>query len=83
MVPVGWLIVLLTTPKEKLTQALAYIPWPGLSALVISPPLGGLASGGTVYAMKILGSESGRWRLPMASRPRQRPELPDASLAFQ
>ena len=41
MVPVGRLIVLRTAPKEKLTQALAYITWPGLSALVIGPPLGG------------------------------------------
>src|ERR1017187_896091 len=41
MVPVGRLIVLRTTPKEKLTQALAYITWPALSALVIGPPLGG------------------------------------------
>src|SRR3984885_728245 len=39
MVPVGRLIVLRTTPKEKLTQALAYITWPALSALVIGPPL--------------------------------------------
>jgi len=41
MVPVGRLIVLRTAPKEKLTQALAYITWPALSALVIGPPLGG------------------------------------------
>jgi EmrB/QacA subfamily drug resistance transporter len=41
MVPVGRLIVLRTTPKEKLTQALALITWPALSALVIGPPLGG------------------------------------------
>jgi EmrB/QacA subfamily drug resistance transporter len=47
MVPVGRLIVLRTAPKEKLTQALAYITWPGLSALVIGPPLGGFI---TTYA---------------------------------
>ena len=41
MVPVGRLIVLRTAPKDKLTQAIAYITWPGLSALVIGPPLGG------------------------------------------
>src|ERR1039457_5731044 len=41
MVPVGRLIVLRTAPIEKLTQALAYITWPALSALVIGPPLGG------------------------------------------
>ena len=47
MVPVGRLIVLRTTPKEKLTQAIAYITWPALSALVIGPPLGGFI---TTYA---------------------------------
>ncbi len=47
MVPVGRLIVLRTTPKEKLTQAIAYISWPGLTALVIGPPLGGFI---TTYA---------------------------------
>jgi EmrB/QacA subfamily drug resistance transporter len=47
MVPVGRLIVLRTAPKEKLTQVLAYITWPGLSALVIGPPLGGFI---TTYA---------------------------------
>ena len=47
MVPVGRLIVLRTTPKHKLTQAIAYITWPGLSALVLGPPLGGFI---TTYA---------------------------------
>jgi EmrB/QacA subfamily drug resistance transporter len=47
MVPVGRLIVLRTAPKDKLTQAIAYITWPGLSALVIGPPLGGFI---TTYA---------------------------------
>ena len=41
MVPVGRLIVLRNTPKEQLTLALAYITWPGLTALVVGPPLGG------------------------------------------
>src|SRR5271163_2223684 len=41
MVPVGRLIVLRETPKDKLTQAIAYITWPGLTALVVGPPLGG------------------------------------------
>ena len=41
MVPVGRLIVLRSTPKERLTQAIAYITWPGLTALVLGPPLGG------------------------------------------
>ena len=47
MVPVGRLIVLRTTPKERLTQAIAYITWPGLTALVIGPPVGGFI---TTYA---------------------------------
>src|ERR1700733_1483861 len=47
MVPVGRLIVLRTAPKEKLAEAIAYIPWPGLTALVIGPPLGGFI---TTYA---------------------------------
>jgi EmrB/QacA subfamily drug resistance transporter len=41
MVPVGRLVVLRATPKERLTQAIAYITWPGLSALVLGPALGG------------------------------------------
>ena len=47
MVPVGRLIVLRNTPKERLTQAIAYITWPGLTALVLGPPLGGFI---TTYA---------------------------------
>ena len=47
MVPVGRLIVLRTTPKDQLTMALAYITWPGLTALVVGPPLGGFI---TTYA---------------------------------
>jgi EmrB/QacA subfamily drug resistance transporter len=42
MVPVGRLIVLRISPKESLTEALNRISWPGLSALVVGPPLGGL-----------------------------------------
>ena len=41
MVPVGRLIVLRTTPKTQLTQAIGYITWPALTALVAGPPLGG------------------------------------------
>ena len=41
MVPVGRLIVLRSTPKDQLTQAIAYITWPGLTALVVGPPIGG------------------------------------------
>src|SRR6202034_1709209 len=47
MVPVGRLIVLRTAPKEKLAEAIAYITWPGLTALVVGPPLGGFI---TTYA---------------------------------
>lgn len=47
MVPVGRLIVLRNTPKDKLTQAIAYITWPGLTALVLGPALGGFI---TTYA---------------------------------
>ena len=47
MVPVGRLIVLRTAPKEELTQAIAYITWPALSAQVIGPPVGGFI---TTYA---------------------------------
>jgi EmrB/QacA subfamily drug resistance transporter len=41
MVPVGRLVVLRATPKDQLTQAIAYITWPGLAALVVGPPIGG------------------------------------------
>jgi EmrB/QacA subfamily drug resistance transporter len=47
MVPVGRLIVLRNTPKDELTQAIAYMTWPGLTALVLGPALGGLI---TTYA---------------------------------
>lgn len=47
MVPVGRLVVLRVTPKEKLTEALVWITWPGMLALVLGPPLGGLI---TTYA---------------------------------
>jgi EmrB/QacA subfamily drug resistance transporter len=47
MVPVGRLVVLRNTPKNKLTEAIAYITWPGLTALVLGPPLGGFI---TTYA---------------------------------
>jgi EmrB/QacA subfamily drug resistance transporter len=47
MVPVGRLIVLRSSPKERLAHAIAYITWPGLTALVLGPPLGGFI---TTYA---------------------------------
>ncbi len=47
MTPVGRLVVLRVTPKAKLAEALTYITWPGMMALVIGPPLGGFI---TTYA---------------------------------
>lgn len=41
MVPVGRLIVVRASPKEKLTEAIAWITWPALTALVLGPALGG------------------------------------------
>jgi EmrB/QacA subfamily drug resistance transporter len=47
MVPVGRLVVLRTTEKSNLMNAIAYITWPGLVAPVLGPPLGGFI---TTYA---------------------------------
>ncbi len=41
MVPVGRLVVLRTTEKSKLMEAIAYITWPALVAPVVGPPVGG------------------------------------------
>ncbi len=41
MVPVGRLVVLRTTPKSGLLRATALLTWPGLTAPLIGPPLGG------------------------------------------
>ena len=41
MVPVGRLVVLRTTAKPDLMRAIATITWPGLSAPLLGPPLGG------------------------------------------
>jgi EmrB/QacA subfamily drug resistance transporter len=41
MVPVGRLLVLNSTPKDKLISAIATITWPALVAPVLGPPLGG------------------------------------------
>ena len=41
MVPVGRLVVLRTTEKHNLMEAIAYITWPGLVAPVVGPPVGG------------------------------------------
>jgi EmrB/QacA subfamily drug resistance transporter len=42
MVPVGRLVVLNHTPKDKLIDAIAALTWPALVAPVLGPPLGGL-----------------------------------------
>lgn len=42
MVPVGRLVVLRETPKDRLIQAIAVLTWPALVAPVLGPPLGGL-----------------------------------------
>ena len=41
MVPVGRLVVLRTTAKPDLMRALATLTWPGLTAPLLGPPLGG------------------------------------------
>lgn len=41
MVPVGRLVVLRTTAKADLMGAIATLTWPGLSAPLLGPPLGG------------------------------------------
>jgi EmrB/QacA subfamily drug resistance transporter len=47
MVPVGRLVVLRTTEKHNLIDAITFITWPGLIAPVLGPPVGGLL---TTYA---------------------------------
>lgn len=42
MVPVGRLVVLQETPKDKLVSAIAVLTWPALVAPVLGPPFGGL-----------------------------------------
>jgi EmrB/QacA subfamily drug resistance transporter len=42
MVPVGRLVVLRATPKDRLIAAIATLTWPALVAPVLGPPLGGL-----------------------------------------
>lgn len=41
MSPVGRLVVLHETPRQRLIEALATITWPGLVGPVVGPPLGG------------------------------------------
>jgi EmrB/QacA subfamily drug resistance transporter len=42
MSPVGRMVVLRTTPKDRVIEALGMITWPGLLGPVIGPPIGGL-----------------------------------------
>jgi EmrB/QacA subfamily drug resistance transporter len=49
MVPVGRLVVLRSTPKTSLVQAIATIVWPGLIATVIGPPVGGFVANFTSW----------------------------------
>jgi EmrB/QacA subfamily drug resistance transporter len=42
MVPVGRLVILKFTPKDRLMAAMSALVWPALVAPVIGPPLGGL-----------------------------------------
>jgi len=42
MVPVGRVVVLRGTPKEGLIRAIALLTWPGLTAPVLGPALGGI-----------------------------------------
>ncbi|MDB5849813.1 MAG: transporter, partial [Rhodoferax sp.] len=44
MSPVGRLVVLRNTPKQRLIEAISLITWPGLIGPVLGPPLGGLIS---------------------------------------
>lgn len=41
MVPVGRLVVLRATPKERLITAIATLTWPALVAPILGPPVGG------------------------------------------
>ena len=41
MVPVGRVVVLRTTAKTDLIRAVAILTWPGLTAPLVGPPLGG------------------------------------------
>ncbi|WP_323123456.1 DHA2 family efflux MFS transporter permease subunit [Burkholderia alba] len=47
MVPVGRMIVVRSTDKSKLMQAISTITWPGIVAPVVGPPVGGFI---TTYA---------------------------------
>jgi EmrB/QacA subfamily drug resistance transporter len=44
MVPVGRLVVLRDTPKERIVHAIAILTWPSLVAPILGPPVGGWLS---------------------------------------
>jgi EmrB/QacA subfamily drug resistance transporter len=44
MVPVGRLVVMRETPKERLVSAIAILTWPALVAPILGPPVGGWIS---------------------------------------
>lgn len=49
MVPVGRLVVLNNTPKEKLISVIATLTWPALVAPVLGPPIGGFITSYTSW----------------------------------
>jgi len=49
MVPVGRLVVLNGTPKERLIQVIATLTWPALVAPVLGPPIGGFITSYTSW----------------------------------
>jgi len=81
MVPVGRLAVLRTTAKPDLLRAIALLTWPGLTAPLLGPPLGGYLAEHFTWRMifwvnlplGLLGMVLA-WRLvPAAAGPARRP----------